>query len=147
MLKVGERVEFNGKPVTVVALRDGQAAIPWTVKCNVTGCRRVKRGYLTESYGNGAFYDKRGALLADLREKVFVCGEHGVKDHKFLIEDKEVVAHKRKTDRAAASLRKAAAAFAVALKSPVTDVKDRAFAALNRRLLTAAVRYAESRAS
>ena len=68
-------------------------ARPHVVKCHIVGCRRVKRGYLTthrSNLGGGAFYDKRGKLLADLREVHFVCNEHGIKDGSapFLYEDK-----------------------------------------------------------
>lgn len=76
MLTIGAVVEFNGKTKTVVALRTGTPAIPWTVKCRVRGCRKVKRGYLTEGCGNGDFRTKGGDRLADLRDQDFVCSDH-----------------------------------------------------------------------
>lgn len=51
------------------------------------------RGYLTvhrSHLGGGAFYNKRGTLLADLRDVHFVCSRHGIADGSapFLYEDK-----------------------------------------------------------
>jgi hypothetical protein len=66
-----------------LTLPGGVRAFPHTVKCYRPGCRRVKRGYLTvhrSELGGGAFYNKRGTLLADLRETDFACTEHGVSD-------------------------------------------------------------------
>ena len=66
---------------------------PYTLKCYSPGCPRRKRGYLTvqrSHLGGGAFYNKRGQLLADLREVHFACREHGIADGSapFLVEDK-----------------------------------------------------------
>lgn len=59
-------------------LPGGVVATPYSVKCYATGCRRVKRGYLTTDRSpGGAFYDKRGNKLADLREQEFCCSDHG----------------------------------------------------------------------
>jgi len=78
------------KPIT---LPGGQQAVPYSVKCYRPGCRRRKHGYLTihrSHLGGGAFYNKRGELLADLREQNFACPEHGISDGSapFLYEDK-----------------------------------------------------------
>jgi hypothetical protein len=78
----------------MVILPGGHKTRPHTVKCYRQGCRRVKRGYLTahrSELGGGAFYDKRGRLLADLREQDFACKEHGIADGSapFLFRDKE----------------------------------------------------------
>ncbi len=77
-----------------VTLPGGIPARPHVLKCHIHGCRRTKSGYLTTQrshLGGGAFYDKRGNLLADLREVHFVCKEHGIHDGSapFLYEDKE----------------------------------------------------------
>lgn len=81
------------KTVTVT-LPGGVRVRPHVLKCHIPGCRRVKRGYLTvqrSHLGGGAFYDKSGRLLADLREVHFVCKEHGIADGSapFLYEDTE----------------------------------------------------------
>jgi hypothetical protein len=80
------------KSVTIT-LPGGVKAAPYNLKCHIPGCRRRKHGYLTvhrSHLGGGAFYDKRGNLLADLRERHFVCSEHGIADGSapFLIEDR-----------------------------------------------------------
>lgn len=80
-----------------ITLPGNKPVRPYTVKCHIPGCRRVKRGYLTTQrshLGGGAFYDKRGKLLADLREVHFVCNEHGIADGSapFLYEDVEPTA-------------------------------------------------------
>lgn len=77
-----------------ITLPNGVVAKPHSVKCYRPACRRVKRGWLTTrrtDHGGGAFYDKRGALLADLREVEFACNEHGIADGSspFLYPDKE----------------------------------------------------------
>ncbi len=66
----------RGRRVRAIRLPDGTKAIPFSVKCRVVGCRRRKRGYLTDSYGGGYFCTRRGKLLADLRDQEFVCTEH-----------------------------------------------------------------------
>lgn len=76
-------------------LPGGHEVTPHILKCHIPGCRRRKYGYLTvhrSHLGGGAFYNKRGELLADLRERHFVCSEHGIADGSapFLIEDVEV---------------------------------------------------------
>ena len=78
----------------LITLPNGVLAKPCSVKCYRPGCRRTKHGYLTihrSHLGGGAFYDKRGNLLADLREVNFACPEHGIADGSapFLYEDKE----------------------------------------------------------
>lgn len=67
----------------VITLPNGVKAVAFAVKCYRPGCRRVKRGYLTihrSHLGGGAFYDKRGNLLADLRNQNYACREHGIAD-------------------------------------------------------------------
>jgi hypothetical protein len=67
------------KKARVLTLPGGQKVVPYRVKCHRSGCHRVKSGYLTihrSHLGGGAFYNKRGKLLADLREQNFVCHEH-----------------------------------------------------------------------
>ena len=67
----------------VITLPNGVEARPYRVKCYRPGCRRTKSGYLTthrSHLGGGAFYDKRGKLLADLRQVDFACPEHGIDD-------------------------------------------------------------------
>jgi hypothetical protein len=75
----------------VLTLPGGQQVVPYTVKCYRPGCSRRKHGYLTIYRGGGAFYNRRGKLLADLREQDFACPEHGVVDGSapFLYRDTE----------------------------------------------------------
>jgi len=66
-----------------ITLPNGQRVVPYTVKCYRVGCRRRCRGYLTvhrSELGGGAFYNRRGTLLADLRDQDYVCREHGIVD-------------------------------------------------------------------
>jgi hypothetical protein len=76
-----------------ITLPNGCKVVPHVLKCAISGCRRLKRGFLTahrSDHGGGAFYDKQGKLLADLREVDFVCSRHGIADGSapFLYEDK-----------------------------------------------------------
>ena len=78
----------------VITLPNGIKATPHVIPCYRPGCTRRKTGYLTthsSNLGGGAFYDKKGNLLADLREVNFACSEHGIADGSapFLYEDKE----------------------------------------------------------
>jgi hypothetical protein len=77
-----------------LTLAGGHKVVPHVLRCHIPGCTRRKSGYLTierSHLGGGAFYNKRGDLLADLREVHFVCKEHGIADGSapFLYEDKE----------------------------------------------------------
>lgn len=76
-LIVGDDYQLNnGHTVKAVALNNGIIAVPFRVKCLKTGCKHYKHGYLTEGAGGGAFYNKKGDFLADLRDKLFACTEH-----------------------------------------------------------------------
>ena len=69
----------TGRKVPVIIIGDGLEVAPYSVKCRVTGCRKRVRGYLTvksSHLGGGAFYNKKGELLADLRNSQFVCPDH-----------------------------------------------------------------------
>jgi len=63
----------------VITIPGGHRVVPYAVKCQRVGCRRRCRGYLTihpGHLGGGAFYNKRGTLLADLRNQHYACPEH-----------------------------------------------------------------------
>lgn len=75
----------------IVTLPGGIEAVPHRLKCAISGCRKNMGGYLgTDQSPGGRFYNKKGELLADLREVDFVCTRHGVVDGSapFLYEDK-----------------------------------------------------------
>lgn len=78
----------------LVTLPNGEIVKPFSVKCDIPGCTRRKSGYLTihrSNLGGGAFYDRRGNLLCDLRDRFFVCRRHGIVDGSapFLIRDED----------------------------------------------------------
>ncbi len=79
------------KQRAVITLPNGIKACAYSVKCYRPGCRRRKHGFLTINGHGGDFYDKRGTLLADLRQVDFACPEHGIADGSapFLYEDRD----------------------------------------------------------